>query len=138
MSDIIDISIAHNNARLDGPGTRGFLDDGPGNATLEIYGTTKPSPGDAPGGDPLVTIVLANPCGSLVSNKLELEQDSPTGDMVLISGTAVWGRLVNADGVWAGDGTVTLEAGDGAFKIAGDSLALYAGGYVVLGTATLE
>ena len=136
MSDLIDISIAHNNARL--LGTRDFLDDGTGNAVLEIYGTTKPDPGDPPGGDPLVTLVLAKPCGSIVSNKLDLVQEEVGGDMVLFSGTAVWGRLVNANGDWAGDGTVSLAAGDGAFKLAGDSLDLYAGGYVVLGTAALE
>ena len=94
--------------------------------------------GDSAGGDPLVTIILAKPCGAIVSNKLELLQDELSGDMVLITGTAVWGRLVNADGIWAGDGDVSLAAGDGAFKLAGDSLNLFAGGYVVLGTATLE
>lgn len=136
MSDIIDISIGHNNARL--LGSRDFLDDGAGNAVLKIYGTTRPTPGDPAGGDPLVTLVLAKPCGSIVSNKLELEQDAESGDMILFSGTAVWGRLENANGDWAGDGDVSLAAGDGAFKLSGDSLDLFAGGYVVLGSAALE
>lgn len=136
MSDIIDISVAHNNARL--LGTRDFLDEGADNATLEIYGTTRPTPGDPPGGDPLVVITLAKPCGAIVSNKLELEQDAVGGDMITLSGTAAWGRLMNGDGAWAGDGDVSLAAGDAPFKLSGDSLAIYAGGYVVLGSATLE
>lgn len=136
MSDILDISAAANNARL--LGFRDFLDTGSGNATLEIYYTGKPSPGGSAGGSPAVTITLAKPCGSIVANKLVLEMDDPVGYMIGSSGDAVWGRLKNGDAEWAGDGDVSDADGGGVFKLAGDGVGLFAGGYLVLGTTALE
>lgn len=133
MSDIIDLSVAANNASL--LGLLAHLDEGPDKASLEVYSTSRPAPGVAAGGDPLVTIGLARPAGALVDDQLRLLMDDPGGYQVLVTGAALWGRLKTASGAWFGDGDISDADGDGAFKLAGTGL--YAGGYVVLGTAAI-
>lgn len=136
MSNVIDLPDEAQPAMVEGY-AKFWLDLGTGNAFLRIYGTTKPTPGDDPGADPLVSFMLAKPSGTMVDGKWVLEMDSPGGYMALVTGDAVWGRLENANGDWAGDGTVTDEDGDGAFKLQGVGTHINAGGYVILGTSAL-
>jgi hypothetical protein len=132
----MDISVALNNARLEA--TRDFADLGTGNSTILLYSTTQPLPGAAEAADPLVTITLAKPCGSLISNLLVLEQDAPAGDLIVNTGAALWGRWINGNGDWMADGDVTDESGAGDFKVVGTAgTTLYAGGKAILGDTGL-
>lgn len=132
----MDISVALNNARLEA--TRDFADLGTGNSTIMLYGTTQPLPGGSETADPLVTITLAKPCGSVTGNLLVLEQNAPAGDLIANTGAALWARWVNGNGDWMADGDVTDESGAGDFKVAGTTgTTLYAGGKAILGTTGL-
>ncbi len=121
----VDISPAHNAARL--AGTLAHLSAGSGKASIQLFGTDEVGAGAPPGGDPLVTLVLAKPPAAFNSDGvLELIQDDPTGDVILISGIPKWARFLNGAGAWVMDTDVSDGAGDGAVKL--PTLVLYAGG----------
>ena len=91
---MISISPEHNQARLQG--TKTFIETGTGVATLYLYSTARVADNVA-AGDPQATIELANPCGEITANGLEL---TPSGDgLVNTTGDALWGRIVNRAGV---------------------------------------
>lgn len=116
-----------------------YADAGAGPSRIKIYGTTRPATsGDAPGGSPLVTLVLTNPCGAVTSGELSLTQASVIGDLITTNGAAVWARWETGDGFPIADGDVTDMAGDGPFRLAGaDGVTLNAGGRAILGAVTL-
>ncbi|MCS4509129.1 hypothetical protein [Xylophilus ampelinus] len=133
------IPSTHNDARL--AATLAYADAGPaaGRARIAFYDTVQPPLGAAPGGAPLVEIVLARPCARIVAHVLVLQQQSATGDQIAVSGEVTWGRWLSADGTLVADGRVTDDAGDGDFRIAGTAgTALYAGGRLVLGDSTIS
>lgn len=130
------ISTAHNAARLDG--TRAFADTGVQNSRIHLYATVQPATGADPGGAPLVTLLLAKPCGTVTGGALALEQADPAGDMIMSTGTVVWARWVNGNDALVADGTVSDSAGTGDIKLNGTTgTLLYAGAYALLGSATL-
>lgn len=127
------ISTAHNNARLQA--TIAFADSGVANSCIKLFD----------GDDTLlVTMVLAKPCGAIVSNVVVLEQADPGGDQILTQGVAVRAEWVNGDDDLVGDGEVTF-AGDTdpvtglyPFKVTGTAgTLLYAGAYAKLGLTAL-
>lgn len=121
--ELIEISIGLAEARLQG--VIDFLAKGTTNATVEIYGTEKPVSGADPGGDPLVTIMLVEPFGTVVDGLLNV---APTLEyMIKNTGDAVWARVNAGDGSHAFDCTVTDTAGNGILKV--QSVTMYAGGY---------
>lgn len=136
MTNDIDIPDEAQGAMVQGY-AENWLDAGAGNAKLSIYGTTRPARGADPGGAYLVRFVLAKPSGTMVDSKWVLEMDDAGGYMALVTGDGVWGRLENANGDFAGDGDVSDEAGDGAFKLQGTGTHINAGGYMILGTSAL-
>lgn len=140
MSSVIAISIAHNNARL--LATRDFADTGAGNSYFELFDDTRPSPGAAAAVTPVVKIVLDDPCGTIVSDKLRLTQKDVTGDIILRNSDAPgvqWGRWYRATGVAMGDFDVSDDAGDGFVKILGAAgTTLYAGGRAIMGLCELQ
>ena len=118
--------------------TRDFIDLGAQPGRIRFYATTQPAAGASPGAAPLAEIVLTKPCGTVSSGMLVLDQQDATGDLILASGAAVWARMVNGNGDFVMDGDVSDESGAGAFKGAGTTgTALYAGGYLTLGTTAL-
>lgn len=128
----VRITTAHNEARL--TGTLDFLNLGSGVATIEIYGNTKRTDvTDSPGADPLVIMELDDPAGTVASNVLTLAAGADA--LIDNSGTAVWARLVNANGDDAGDMDVSDVAGSGAIKL--PSTTLYAGGITRLVSGVL-
>lgn len=134
---LLSISVAHNNARLDG-GTRAFADLGPNPSRIQYFATVQPATGAAPGGAPLVEMILAKPCGVVVANRLQLVQADSTGDQIMTTGAAVWGRWLNGNGDLVGDGPVSDDSGTGFFKIAGTAgTTLYAGARAILGTTAI-
>lgn len=106
---------------------------------IYIYATTRPAiAGDAPGGAPLVTIVLTKPCGEEVGGTVSLTQASEIGDLIAADGVAVWGRWATGNGDPIADGDVTDAAGDGPFRLLdADGVSLYAGGRAILGAVAL-
>ena len=87
-------------------GRLGFLNTGTSRATIEVYGTTRPAIGAAPGDTALCVIQLATPVGSVAGGLLELEQFED--GLILRSGTAVWCRVKNGNGVFGFD----MDAGE--------------------------
>lgn len=123
------VSVEHNNARLEGPGTVPFADAGPLNSRIHFYDASDTL---------LVTMVLDKPCGAIVDDVLVLAQLDPVGDMVAVTGSAVTGVWVNGNDVLVGAGTVSDEAGSGDFKISGTTgTMLYAGARAILGVTAL-
>lgn len=129
----ITISPDHNNARL--LATRDFLDSGSSAAKLRIYGGTRPSAGASPGTPMLAEITLDEPCGTIVSNALQLTS-SGGPSIVTNSGTPTWARFVNGNGDWAIDCNAGVT-GSGAPVIVSDET-LLAGGDVILISAVLS
>ena len=82
-----------------------LADAGAGASTLQIYDTQ-----DAGTRKKLATITLASPCGSVHGDVLLLTSGAPEGPVVDLSGEARWARLVTADGIWALDCAVTVDA----------------------------
>lgn len=130
------ITQAHNTYRLAGTAT--FADLGPLPSKIMFYATTQPALGAAAGGTPLVTMVLTDPCGVITGNVLVLTQADPSGDLVFITGSALWARWVNGNGDLVGDGDVSDAAGAGFFKLSGTTgTILYAGARAILGTTAI-
>ena len=94
-------------ARLQG--MLAWLDAGSGLGRIEIMGDTWPGAG-VPGGTLLATITLASPCGSVQGDVLLLSSSTSEGPAVAVSGEARWARLVTADGLWALDCAVAVDA----------------------------
>lgn len=125
-------------AMLAGPGLAARADAG-GVSRIQIFAVPQPLlAGDSVVGDPLVTLVLARPCGVMDAGVLTLLQADLTGDIILHTGSALWGRWLAGDGAVLADGAVTDAAGAGPFKLTNTSgLILFAGGRAVLGPVAL-
>ena len=94
-------------ARLQG--MLAWLDAGAGHARIELMGDAWPGAG-LPGGTLLATLTLASPCGSVQGDALVLVSSTAEGPVVAVSGEARWARLVTADGIWALDCAVAIDA----------------------------
>ena len=114
----MQISTSHNEARLNG--SRAYIDNGSGVAKIQVFATSQPSFGGAAGADPLVEILLPNPCGTVADNALTFA--STEDALILNSGVAVWGRMLTRSGAIACDGTISDMAGSGDFKLLTTSL----------------
>lgn len=134
---MFDSSVDHNIARLGG--SLDFANAGSSHSRIFFYSTTQPARGADPGGAPLVEVTLAKPVGVIGSEGvLQLVQDDPTGDMVVNTGSVLWGRWINGDGALVGDGDASDAAGDGFFKMSGTAgTMLYAGARMLLGVCAL-
>ena len=116
-------------------GRKAFLDTGTGNATIEIYGTARPPAGDVAGGAPLLTVVLAKPCGDVVAGSLVLAANDPAGELITASGDAVWARFKNGEGAWAFDADVTVDGNGGEVQF--PDIHLYEGGRAPLSPSVI-
>ena len=94
-------------ARLQG--MLAWLDAGSGQARIDLMGDAWPGAG-LPGGTLLATLTLASPCGSVQGDALVLVSSTAEGPVVAVSGEARWARLVTADGIWALDCAVAVDA----------------------------
>jgi hypothetical protein len=97
---VIGESLAFHQAAHEGRLT--FLDLGAGNASIAIYGNTRPGvDGGAAGADPLFTFALTKPCGAIVGSELVLESAGLA--LVANSGSPAWARVLNGNGDFAFD-----------------------------------
>ena len=94
-------------ARLQG--MLAWLNAGSGQARIDLMGDAWPGAG-LPGGTLLATITLASPCGSVQGDVLLLTSSASEGPAVELSGEARWARLITADGLWALDCAVAVDA----------------------------
>lgn len=102
--------------------------------TIELYATTQPAAGAAPGGSPITTLTLAKPCGVVSDGVIAFFDSAPA--QVLTSATVLWARGKDGDGSWVVDGNVAVTGTPGAaFTL--DTVALLAGAFVFLHNATL-
>lgn len=129
---MIQISTLHATARL--AATLAFLDTGASNAEVHLYAGTRPADANtAPGASPLVEIPLTKPAGTITAGVLTL---TPAADgLIATTGTALWARVINAEGTTVFDADV--GQGEGAWEVQLETTQLYAGGDCKLLTATL-
>ena len=134
----ISITQTVNEVRLEA--LRAYLDTGADNAKVLVYAGQRaatvydpPPPGSSL---LLVTINLAKPCG-LVSNGI-LELTQPISDMAMATGEPKWARVVTGDGATAFDVDAGGPNPEGYWEIKLSEEVLYAGGYVLLQSATIR
>lgn len=77
-------------------------------ATLVLYSTARPSPNGAPGGAPMVEVVLDFPCGTAAAGALTLADTEFS--QITAGGNAVWARLLDAADTWIADLSVGTQA----------------------------
>ena len=128
---MIAISPALNEYRLQG--VMAFLALGSDGARAEVYDGVRPALGEGPAGKRLVTIVLADPIGTIAAGLLTLTQQED--GLISATGIATWARLVNGNDVTALDLDCTGTDGTGDVKLA--STNLYLGGDARLVSAIL-
>ncbi len=101
---------------------------------LLLYTAPRPQRGAAAGPAALISdITLTKPCGVVTGNSLALTL--PPVVLAAIDGDIAWGRLVDGDGNWRGDGDAG-QIGSGAFIQSGN-LHIYGGGLVGIAAATI-
>lgn len=110
-------------------------------ATLAFYGTTRPTPGDPPGDDPLVTLTLSASAGTVNDSLFQLQLTVPieaqiTGADPVTGTVAVWARVTDGSGAWWGDASVSDEAGSGEIKL--QTTLLYNGAFCRLTSAIFQ
>jgi len=114
--------------------TIGQLDKAATPGRLELYATTQPAAGAAPGGSPMATITLPRPPGTVLNGVVTFAISNPA--QINPGGTVLWARGVDGDGNWVLDGNVAVTGTPGAaFTV--DSIVLYAGAFIFLFGATL-
>lgn len=97
-------------------------------ARLELFATTKPTPGDPAGADPVVSIDLTASAGSVMDEVVEdvrsvrLELDAPiegqvTGADPATGSIPLWARFYTPAGDWWADVSCSVEGGDGELQL---------------------
>ncbi len=128
---MIEISNALNGYRLQGVIT--FLALGTEQARAHVYAGPRPSLGAPPQGPLLVSIVLAEPLGTVVDGVLEVAATNEA--LILTTGEAKWARIVNGQGALAWDCDASDLEGTGELRL--PTTTLYAGGYTRILTGLL-
>lgn len=138
----MDISSAHTTARNDAarlPALQAsfdLLDSGASAPYIEIYATTRPTSGAAPGGTPLVTLTLSNPPGTVDGALFRIALTVPIEGQIAVGGTPLWARIYDGAGAWWADASVSDEAGAGEIKL--QSLDLAQGAFVRITSAVFQ
>lgn len=111
-------------------------------ASIALYGTTRPDPGDPPGGSPVVVISMDSDAGAVDSEDVTLSLTTPIEGQVTGaggSGTAVvWARITGGAGDWWADASVSDESGSGEIKISGTGTTLYDGAFCRITSAVFQ
>jgi hypothetical protein len=95
-------------------------------ATLALYGTERPTPGDPPGADAVVTFILDPAAGTVDTDLYQIHLTVPIEAQISnaeAGGTDVlWGRITDGAGDWWGDVSISDEAGSGEIKLQSTTL----------------
>jgi len=91
-------------------------------ATVSLYGTAKPAPGDPPGAAPIVTINLTETAGVVDTDLFQIKLDAPVEGQIdgadpTLGTIPLWGRVSDPAGAWWGDVTVTVEGSGGEIQV---------------------
>lgn len=142
----MDIGTAHAQARAEAQrlpalsASLGLLSAGSTTARISLYGTTRPSPGSAPGAAPLVTIVLYDPPAALDTGLYQIRLSVPIEGSVggaETDGTdALWARIFDGAGAWWADASVSEVGAGGEIQL--DSTLLRNGGLCRLVSAVFQ
>lgn len=113
----------------------------PDPAHIDLYPDPRPDPGATPEGAVVVSIPLAATAGAVDTELFRVALTAPieaqiTGAAPSTGTTVTWGRVVDGDGDWWGDASVSAEAGAGEIKLV--STLLYNGAYARLTSAILQ
>lgn len=129
----MDISTAHENARITAcrvpalEASLGLLvqDDPmqPERSMIHLYATTRPDPGEAAGGDPVVSIPMTAAAGAVLGDPdYRIEIDTPieaqiTGADPSTGSIPTWARITTPAGDWWADVSVTVEGEGGEVQL---------------------
>lgn len=145
----MDISTAHAAAREEAariPALQASLDllaGPPGPASIAIFSSPRPAPGEAPSAAALVTIPLAAGAGTIDAQSAQIVLATPIEAQIAADGAGNWARIYDGAGAWWGDASVSNTAGTGEIKlddgetVAGDAQ-LAAGAFARLVSAVLQ
>ena len=135
----MDISTKHSDARVAAcriPALEASLAllelENPDPAHIDIYSDPVPSPGATPTGDLLVSIPLPSSAGTVDTDLFQIQLTAPfeaqiTGANPSTGTAATWARMIDGDGDWFADCSVSDEAGSGEIKL--QTTTLYNGAY---------
>lgn len=127
-----DVLIAIRTGAMQGLATR--IDAGAAGATLEIHGSTRPSPGGTPVASALVTVPLEYPCGTAAAGVLTLADTAFA--QILNGGDPIWARILDGADAWIGDfsvGTQAMHNADPATaEVILEATHLYTGAFLAL------
>lgn len=145
----MDISTKHSDARIAAcriPALQASLalleSNDPDRARIDFYTDPTPTaPGDAPAGDVVVTIPLSTPAGSVDIDLFQIRLTVPIEAQIdgadpATGSTVTWARILDADGDWFADISVSDEAGAGEIKL--QTTLLYNGAYCRITSAVVQ
>lgn len=144
----MDISTKHSDARTAAvriPALTASLAllnlENPDPAHIDFYSAPRPDPGATPTGDLVVSIDLAATAGSIDEGLYQLQWTVPLDGQITGAdagtGTEVtWARIVDGDGDWFADVSVSDTAGAGEIKLV--TTLLYNGAYCRLTSGVFQ
>jgi hypothetical protein len=115
--------------------TKTAIETGAGTAKLKIYTAPRPATGGTPtGATLLVSIDIANPCGTI--NGSDLLLDIPEQNSVIASGVHAWARVEARDGSVVCDMPTGVTGSGADVEISASQL--YSGGILINTAATIR
>ena len=119
----------------------GLLNASPHSGVIQFYSSLRPDAGATPAGTLVVAIPLPATAGSVNSGLFQIQLTVPleaqiTGADPATGTTVTWARLVDGDGDWFADLSVSDEAGSGETKL--QTTLLYNGAYCRLTSAVFQ
>lgn len=110
-------------------------------AHLDFYPDPRPDPGATPAGAVVVAVELAATAGTVNSGLFQIQLTVPLEEQITgadpeVGTDVTWARLVDGDGDWFADFSVSDEAGSGEIKL--QTTLLYNGAYCRLTSAVFQ
>lgn len=145
----MDISTKHSDARTAAariPALNASLAlleaENPDPAQIDFYSDPVPTtPGDTPTGDLVVSIPLNSSAGSVDADLFQIQLTAPfeaqiTGANPSTGTSTTWARVIDGDGDWWADVSVSDESGSGEIKL--QTTLLYNGAYCRITSAVFQ
>lgn len=145
----MDISTKHSDARVAAAripvlaASLALLElENPSRAHIDLYTDPVPStPGDTPTGDLVVSISVASTAGTVDTDLFKIVLTTPieaqiTGANPSTGSVVTWAHIIDGDGDWFADVTVSDEAGSGEIKL--QTTLLYNGAFCRITSAVFQ